>query len=153
MGAVRRCMKSRVRTVVFSVSGGDWEAAGSMGSITIRGNLASGKLIADVNINSVTVSGSVDTSQILAGLDGPGVFGTLRVSGQFTNSLLGAGATPSDTPSGLPATSLRSDGMIRSITVSGAVDAQSRFLAAIEPKKAKLGGITVVTASDPRFQI
>jgi Bacterial Ig-like domain (group 3)/FG-GAP-like repeat len=132
---------------------GDWQAAGSIGSITIRGNLTSAKLIADANFNSLTISGSVDTSQILAALNAPGIFGTLRVSGQFTNSLLGTGATPSDTPSGLPATALRDDGTIRSITVTGAVDAQSRFLAATEPKQAKLGGITVTPASDPRFQI
>ena len=130
---------------------GAWGIAGSIGSVTIKGNLLSGKVNAGFNINSVVVNGSISTSQILAGLAGPGVFGKIRVVGEVPSSRVGAGATPSDTTSGLPATALGSDGTIRTISISGAVDAESRFLAAALPKRATLGGVGVDTASDPRF--
>ena len=128
--------------------------SGSLRSLTVKGNFAGN--LAAANIGSFAVTGNVTTASVRAGWNyGPdnapntvddtaavGVINRLSVRGSVIGSQFWAGA---DT-SGAPLTG----GMIRSIAIRSA-DPNTRFVAATVPRAVRIDGITIITATDPRF--
>jgi hypothetical protein len=122
-------------------------SAASIGSIQIRGNLDGGAITANANIASALIQGDLINADILAANTSAGTLGSLKITGSVTSSLAGAAVTPNI--GGTP--TINAGGTLRSVTVLGTVDSTSKFLAALLPKKAILGGVAVIPASDPHF--
>lgn len=123
--------------------------ATSIGSVQIRGDLFGGDIAADSSLGSIVVDGNLADAKVLAATTAAGTLGTLRVTGSATDSLVAAGAG-NGTESSIV---LSNAGAIKSITVLGSVDTASKFLAAVLPKRAVLGGVAVTPATDPHFQV
>jgi hypothetical protein len=123
-------------------------AAGTFGSILIRGNVDHANLLAGANFGPDGQLGGGDDTFA------SGSIRSLRVLGNVTSSLFAAALNPV-APDDLlnPAGTLLPDGSIQSIFVGGAADTASKFLAASLPSKVKIDGAAVDPASDPRFQI
>jgi hypothetical protein len=114
-------------------------AAAAFSSVLIRGDLT-GTILAGANFGADGIPGGTDDSYVA------GSIGSVRVNGAATGAVVGAGVTP--VTGGY---SVLAGGSIKAITVVGAVDSTSRFLAATLPAKVKFGGVTIVPSSDPRF--
>jgi hypothetical protein len=123
---------------------------GSIGTLQVRGNL-SGIIDAATNIKSVSVTGNLVNAEILAGTQGVGALGSVRITGGLTTSIVAAGLTIGvPVGSSTPAT-VNNNGTINSISIHGPVDAGSQFAAANLPKTAVLAGKRVTTATDTQF--
>jgi hypothetical protein len=137
-----------------------WDASitGAVRSLTIGGAFG-GEIAAATAFSSVLIRGDL-TGQILAGINfGPdgrpgggddsyaaGSIGSVRVTGSTTDAVIGAGVSPvAGGYTVLPS------GSIRSLTINGTADADSRFLAAVLPAKVHVGGVVIVPTTDPRF--
>jgi len=131
------------------IDGGDFTgnfAAGSFGTILIRGNLSGGDILAGASFGpDARLGGGDDTFAA-------GSIGSLLVLGSAMQSLVAAGIDPVDGTLLNGNDQLISGGSIAAINVSGNVDDATRFLAAQLPVRARLGGVVVTTASDPHFK-
>jgi hypothetical protein len=121
----------------------------NIGTMQVRGDLNDALISTAANFNSLIVTGNLINTHVLAAEQAAGTLGSVRVTGGSTGSTIGAGVggvtglNPDIPPNGL--------GTIKAITVLGAVDANTRFLAANLPIHAVLGGKRVVPATDPHF--
>jgi len=79
--------------------------------------------------------------------------GSLFIGGDDTSSIIAAGAAPADAVDILNGLVLLPGSHINSITVRGILGTGSKILAAGLPSKASVGGTSVATAGDPRFQV
>jgi parallel beta-helix repeat protein len=146
-------------------------ATAALGSLTL-GSAAGATISAPSPIASIKVLGDLTSTQVFSGATlgsdgrfggtagaadtfGAGSIGKLAVSGAITGSLVAAGLNPVD--SGL----VDGNGVvvggaasrIKSVSSKGPTDPTTVFVAGLFPKKAKLGGVSVLTAADPRFDL
>jgi hypothetical protein len=154
-------------TVTGSVLPG-WQAdlAGSLRSLNVRGDF-SGDLVTAASITSFIVRGNVAGSTVLAGANrgadnalggGDDTFaaGTIRVisiTGSVTTSVFAAGIDTVNNELLDGDDVLLSGGVISVVSVGGPVDANSRFVAETLPRRARLGGMSVLPADDVRFSL
>jgi hypothetical protein len=122
--------------------------ADSIGSVAVKG-LNGAVVASDTSFASILIRGSLSGSDVLAATSGPGVLGSIRVTGSVTDGFIAADA---GTSSAAPIT-VGPNGTIKSVTVLGSVDATTKFLAAVLPKRAVLAGAAVLPAMDPHFQV
>ncbi len=121
-------------------------AAASFGTVSIRGNLQ-GDILAGANFGADGVLGGGDDTFAAGSIN------AVRVGGAVTGSVIAAGLDLVDDILLNGNDVLLPGGVIKSLLVTGIADPASRFLAAGLPVKAKVGGVAVVTAADPRFQL
>lgn len=123
-------------------------AAGTFGSVLIRGNVNAANLLAGANFGPDGQLGGGDDTFAA------GSIRSLRIQGNVNASVFAAGLNPVASDDLLnPADTLLPGGTIQSIFVSGTADPASRFLAASLPGKAKIDGMAIDPVSDPRFQL
>ncbi len=122
--------------------------ADSIGSVIVDG-LNGGVVGSNTSFSSILIRGNLTSADVLAATSGPGVLGSIRVTGSATDAFVAAGAGTSD----LPPIIISSNGTIKSVTVLGSVDSASKFLASVLPKRAVLDGAAVAPATDPHFQV
>ncbi|HEV7301059.1 MAG TPA: VCBS repeat-containing protein [Tepidisphaeraceae bacterium] len=154
-------------TVAGSVLPG-WSGniAGSLRSMNVRGDF-SGDLATASSLTAFIVRGSVAGSTVLAGAslgadnslgggDDTYTAATIRVisiTGSVTTSVFAAGINPVNDVLLDGDDALLAGGRISIVSVRGPVDASSRFVAETLPRRATLGGTSVLPADDVRFSL
>jgi Bacterial Ig-like domain (group 3)/FG-GAP-like repeat len=142
-----------------------WSIGGSATSITVGGNFT-GDLGAG-SISTLSIKGSMSASDILAGTgfgaDGKlgggddtyagGSIKSVHIGGAVDSSLIAAGLDPIDSVYLNGNDVLIGGSDIGSLTVGGALSSDSHVLATTVPTKAKIDGVSVTTAGDPRFTL
>jgi parallel beta-helix repeat protein len=140
-----------------------------LGTVNL-GSLTNATISTPGNINALSVSGNVATTNVFAGanLGADGLFGgttsnadafgggsltKFSVTGSITQSLFAAGLNPTDDEllNGNGVIVGGASSLMKSIKVKGAVDNNTTFAAGQFPKKASLTGQKVDPLADPRF--
>jgi hypothetical protein len=139
---------------------------GAVGTFTDSGNFAG--QFAAASFSSVAITGDLTDADILAGATfgaagssvlsndtfGTGKIGTVNIRGTVSNAVIAAGLIPSSTTALISSSASLADGSsIRSVSIAGSVDDNSRILADNLPKTARLGGTAVDPATDPRCEL
>ncbi len=122
--------------------------AQSIASLSFKNGASNAAIYADSSIGTMLVHGALTSSSIYAGINQAGSIASLRVIGPATAVSVYAGVD--ENSAGVP-TSLRTDGSIVVLDITGAVDSASRFDAATLPIKPIFTGTLVDPATDPRF--
>ncbi len=121
--------------------------ADSIGSIQITGDMIGGEIASNTGLASILIRGNLVNADVLAATTSAGTLGSIRVTGSITGSLVAAGAGDGSLP-----LVLSPNGTIRSISVLSSVDSTTRFAAAVLPRRAVIGGASVLTAGDSSFE-
>ena len=129
-----------------SVDGGTWAIAGGIGALHVLGDLSNAMIFAGADVGADNVLGTSDDRYTVATIV------SVNIGGSDTSSLIAAGAAPLPGGTITAGQTLLPKGQIGSITVRGAISDDSRFLAAVLPKRANLSGALVAPATDPHFQ-
>lgn len=130
-----------------TINGGTWAISGGIGTLHVTGNLSDASIYAGADAGSDDVLGTSDDLYRVASIT------TVFVGGADTSSVIAAGAAPLPGETITSGLTLLPKGQIGTITVRGTVSDDSRFLAAVLPKRANLTGALVATATDPNFQV
>jgi ELWxxDGT repeat protein len=129
-----------------SMSGTSLSGTGAVGSIVVNGKVENATWSARGGFGTITIAGDVTNMSISAGTTTPtpAAIGRLLVSGAATKLRVSVNAPAgSSTP--------QPGGALRSITITGRVSDDTRFVAALLPAQATLAGQRVTSATDPRF--
>lgn len=132
---------------IGSINGGTWAISGGIGTLHVVGNLSDADIYAGADAGSDDVLGTSDDKYNVASIT------SVLIGGSDTSSVIAAGAEPAPgetLPTGI---TLLPKSSIGSITVRGTVTDDSRFLAAVLPKRATITQALVTTATDPNFQV
>lgn len=147
---------------------GNFTVAGSVGAMKLTGGDLTGSLAA-TSLGAVRIGGNVTGAHILAGADfgddgrpggadadadtfGPGSIASLKVAGQITNSLIGAGFTPADGVFGNDDDGVLGGAASRLGALSaGSADETTTFWAGTFPTSVRFGRGKVDPLTDTRF--
>ncbi len=146
-------------------SGWSGSIHGTIYSLIDTGDFAGN--LAALDLGTVRISGNLTDANILAGADfgptatlspngdyfGRGILTSLVVNGSVTGSLVAAGLSPVGDDLLGPGTMLLPRSAIKSIAISGSVDATSKLVAVALPVKAMVDGLEVATTGDGNFQL
>ena len=130
-----------------TVDGGDWAIPGGIGTLRINGDFSNASIYAGANAGPDQKLGTSDDTYQTATIT------SVFIGGNVTSSLIAAGASPQSGGTIFTGIVLLKKSAIRAIAVRGQASADSRFLAASIPARVNIGGTSVATASDPRFQV
>ena len=160
-------IQTSVGTVQAAGVASGWSGSihGTLYSMIDTGDFA-GELAAH-SIGTLQISGNLIDADILAGADfgatarlaltgnhfGIGSLSSITIDGGVTGSIVAAGLLPTGDVLIAPGTALLHSSAIKSIAVSGLVDATSKFLAVSLPATARINGIPVATSGNPVFEL
>jgi hypothetical protein len=132
---------------IGSVANDTWAVSGGIGTLRINGDFTDARIFAGADAGNDNVLGTTDDRYTVATIT------NVFVGGADISSLIAAGAGPAPGGNINAGIVLIPKGAIHSITVRGTVTDDSQFLAAVLPRTASLAGATVLTATDPHFQV
>lgn len=130
-----------------SINGGTWAISGGIGTLHVAGDVSNADIYAGADAGSDNVLGTSDDKYNVASIT------TVLIGGSDTSSIIAAGAEPVSGGTLATGITLLPKASIGSITVRGTVSDDSRFLAAVLPKRASLARALATTATDPNFQV
>jgi hypothetical protein len=127
-------------------NGGLWGIAGNIGKINDQGAWSNGGILAGTNFGPDDARGGGDDT--FAG----SIVTSLSITGAVNVCLFAAGLNPVDGQYLNGNDTIVPGSTFKSIRLGGTLGSESRIVAANLPPTVKVGKVTVLTASDPRFQ-